>query len=276
MKTGLINEQSASYFDKHGVFIQPAFLSAAEVDYLKTEFERITANAGLPQGFYTSTDLKDTEARAQIRNLINQVVNQQKVDTWLKGYKLFYSNLLYKKPAADSAMILHSDWSITDELQYTPMQIWIPLVDVNPENGTLAALLGSHKLTLPYRGYGVDEYYMEYQPGLMDQLTYFTVNKGDAVFYHPGILHYSPPNKSATPRLAMLVSLYPAAMEPVLYYQTKSIFGNKVNMYKLPPGFFDSWNKKDKPNLELARKVQNPKGKLSLESFKAQLIVSHE
>lgn len=261
MEARIIDEKLAADFRKYGFAVIDRFWDDAAIGNIlrATEAFREELDAATP--FSTSTDSIRTEFRQAMRDAINAEVLPEKTVAYFEGYTPFYSNLLIKKPHAHSEMVLHTDWSITDESRYLPLQIWIPLTDVSRENGTLAVVPGSHHLTHVYRGLGVEEPYLAWGEELMrDQLFYLEVPRGTAVLYHPGILHYSPPNRSAQNRLAVLVSYYPTAYGPVLYHKARISFPGSVSVYELTPGFFDTWDKKSSPrSLNRIGSVRQPR-----------------
>ncbi len=260
-------------YRENGFFTVPSFLNSSERNEL---VERLKSKIPNREGFYTSTCIEDEAYRKFCNNVISEMVSIEKINRFIGGYAVFYANFINKTAHSNSEVCLHTDWSIVDESDYSPFKLWIPLVDVNAANGGFALVAGSHKLTNKYRGFGAKEYYMEYTKDILAEcLTSLELNAGDALFYHPGLLHYSPPNLSNTDRPALLVSLYAENTQPVLYYKNWYDLFNAMSVYKFVPDFMNIWNKQSKPaELEYIRKVREHNPKLSKSEFIDQLKVA--
>lgn len=259
-------EHLENNFSEYGFAITNHFLSNADIQKFNDLLIQHNKTIESINGFATSTDNENREFREDIRSKINEIISIEKINTFIEGYSLFYSNLLIKKPSINSEMCLHTDWSITDETIYRPLQIWIPLVDVNKKNGTLGVIPSSQKFSYKKRGLQINEPYINYinQHEKEKHLHYFNVTAGTAVFYHPGIIHYSPSNLSSETRFAILVSLYPTKKNPILYYNYKFLGFNNIEIYELTNDFFSKWDKKSRP-VELKRIGKSKKEQPTME-----------
>lgn len=243
--TKIINETHLKQYNSDGYFTVSNFLNKIEIDYL---LEKLTNKKVEKTGFYTSTCIEDNDYRNFCNNTIKDIVTENKINQYLEGYRVFYTNYINKTPNSNSEVVLHTDWSIMDEKLYNPFKIWIPLIDVNINNGTFSLVKGSHKFTNKHRGFGANEYYTAYSKELIENnLNYLEYNAGQALFYHPGTLHYSPPNKSKYNRPAILISLYPNNVDAILFYKNWYNFFNTMSVYKFEPDFMNIWDKKSKP-----------------------------
>jgi ectoine hydroxylase-related dioxygenase (phytanoyl-CoA dioxygenase family) len=76
---------------------------------------------------------------------------------------------------------------------------WIPLVDVDEENGAMRVIPESHKLgKLEHGFYPQYNNYHGVKEGLFDPraAVYVSLRKGDAVLFHPLLVHGSSPNRN--------------------------------------------------------------------------------
>lgn len=76
---------------------------------------------------------------------------------------------------------------------------WIPLVDVNPQNGAMRYIPESHKNGfLPHRFYPEYKNYHGVKEGFYDEgkAIYGSIKKGTAIIFHPLLIHGSSPNKT--------------------------------------------------------------------------------
>lgn len=253
-------------YERDGYFTVPGFLNEEEIQLLLNQLESKNIQR---EGFYTSTCIDDKEYREYCNRVIQEVVHPAKIAQFIKGYATFYANFINKTPNSASEVVLHTDWSITDETKYRPFKIWIPLVAVNKQNGTFSLVRGSHKVTNKYRGHGANEYYTAYSKGIIENcLTYLNHEAGHALFYHPGLLHYSPPNTTNVKRPAILISLSPAGTQPILYYKNWYNLFNTMSVYKFVPEFMNTWDKISKPSgLEYVKKVKEQNKQMSESEF---------
>ncbi|MFN8309514.1 MAG: phytanoyl-CoA dioxygenase family protein [Chitinophagales bacterium] len=270
MKEGFLNGDLQRTFSKNGFVIVPQFFTKEQVADLLLELESIYEKFR-PQSrtFFISTDSLNTPYRQEVRDVINRAV-AARVKEFLFGYRLFYSNYLLKKSGNDGTMVLHTDWSITDETIHQPMQIWLPLVDVDGFNGTLAMMEGSHLKTKRFRGPGIEEPYIAFFQGLESKyLRDICCDAGTAVFYHPGILHASKANLSPNSRPAVLISMHPEVMDPVIYTPCRFLLRKRVKVNPVNLNFFDSWNKEDISGLKSIKTIREPLQKFRKQDFLA-------
>ena len=123
---------------------------------------------------------------------------------------LFEDKLNYKLPGG-AGFVWHQDWSCcwrahTDDL----VTCFIYLDDSTIENGCLQILPGSHseKVVRPFAGEST--FRVELADGEQELVTPLPLEAGDMVVFDPYLLHYSEPNRTDTPRRA-IVYTYSAA-----------------------------------------------------------------
>jgi hypothetical protein len=97
----------------------------------------------------------------------------------------------------------------TDEEIYNCVNVWIPLIDVDAENGALYLLEGSHTIKLPPRGIGLPFAYIELQDFIEQRSTPLPMKVGQALFFNPRLIHGSGFNLSDQDRPAIVVGLIP-------------------------------------------------------------------
>lgn len=253
-------------FKKQG-YILPTYTFTDETLALKEELSKHTAH--VDKRFYSSTDAADPQYRRTINEAIRRYYKQISDRLPLLNYSYYYGTLIIKESGNESEVIMHTDWSITDEERHPPVTIWIPLMDTNPGNGCFSVVKGTHKLTHPHRGVHVDEYYTAYYPELQEKcLTYLPMKTGQPLIYHNGLIHYSPPNLSGETRLAVLIALYPAESRTVFYFSHtwSKYFG--IAEYQLDEDFFNYYDKWHRPaKLKFSRLVSNKNKGIPLASF---------
>ncbi|OWY61257.1 hypothetical protein B7486_64755, partial [cyanobacterium TDX16] len=122
---------------------------------------------------------------------------------------------------------LHQDWSFVDEQTGWSGLLWIPLVDVGPENGGLVLVPGSHRLGVARRG---SHPWPDTLAGVRDDLQPRAIAveaaAGDAVVYDNRVVHGSTSNRSHDDRPVLAVAIAPR--DAALHHHTVDPAGRTV------------------------------------------------
>lgn len=268
-----IDKYLGDEYTKNG-YLQIPFLSHVQLDALDT----VIAKYYIPEtnkGFIISNQTMERELNIKLNNEINKVITES-IERYLIDFNIFFSVVASKPNTMESALRLHTDRSIIDEGKNMPVNIWIPLCNVSKENGTLCVFEGSHRFTHSYRGMNTREYYLEgefYEFIENNCLKALDVKRGEAVFYHAGIIHGSSVNHSSSVRNALIVSMFPKNADVIYGYQRqKCNWFKKVGIYKAN---IEYWlpNPQTDPKgiLPLLYKKRNTKAKIKIEEFKKMI-----
>ena len=128
----------------------------------------------------------------------------------VSAVRIFHEQALFKEPGGGPTP-WHQDqyyWPLD-----TPNTIglWMPLVDVTPENGALVHASGSHRngpiesLSISARSHDVFSAHIA-RHGF--SISTSAMSAGDATFHYGWTLHSAPPNCSTAMRKAMVVTYY--------------------------------------------------------------------
>lgn len=133
----------------------------------------------------------------------------------------FHSKLMQKEPKVGGAWEWHQDYGYWYKNQFLyPDQltsIMIALSEANKENGCLQIIKGSHKLGRVNHGFageqvGADMAMVNHALATLEHM-YVELEPGDALFFHPNLLHRSEANLSDRPRWS-LISCYNSLSNP--------------------------------------------------------------
>jgi ectoine hydroxylase-related dioxygenase (phytanoyl-CoA dioxygenase family) len=118
-----------------------------------------------------------------------------------------WGHMISKPPRHGHATPWHQDEAYwPPDKHYFATGAWMPLDDVDLENGCMCFIPGSHEAAvLPHRHIGDDPAVHGLETTVaVDDSTMVAVplRAGGATFHHPRILHYTPPNVSDRPRRA--------------------------------------------------------------------------
>jgi ectoine hydroxylase-related dioxygenase (phytanoyl-CoA dioxygenase family) len=124
----------------------------------------------------------------------------------------FHSKLMQKEPRVGGAWEWHQDYGYWYKNQFMfPDQlisVMVALTPANKENGCLQFIRGSHKMGRVNHGFageqvGADMVMVNNALQTME-LVYGELSPGDALFFHPNLLHRSEANLSDHPRWSII------------------------------------------------------------------------
>ena len=127
----------------------------------------------------------------------------------------FHSKLMQKEPKVGGAWEWHQDYGYWYKNEFLfpdqMISIMIAITDANKANGCLQVIKGTHKMGRIEHGFsgeqvGASQHYVELALKTKE-LVYVEINAGDALFFHPNLLHRSEANLSDKPRWS-LISVY--------------------------------------------------------------------
>jgi ectoine hydroxylase-related dioxygenase (phytanoyl-CoA dioxygenase family) len=211
-------------------------LSKEEIEIIKTGYDSLVDPE--PRAFEATIYNKSNDHKRQVNELISPF-STKLIQKYLSDYKPVTSSILRKLPSQDSVISPHQDWTICDESQYTAVSIWIPMIDLNEENGQLYILKYGQRLPVAIRGNGTPlafdfELFKDYK-----LLTPLEMKAGQAAIYDIRCIHSSPPNLSNYPRLVVATTAIPSEAVPMHYF-----YDNKakvLNCYEAGTEFHENY-----------------------------------
>lgn len=194
--------------------------------------------------FCSTMQVSDSEHRRIINEKINSAI-ADRIELFLPGYEILFSNFLVKYPGESGFVGVHTDWSYVNEPEYNSYNLWIPLVDVDENNGCLHVWPKSQGFTptirpTPYHPFSQEGLQKAFLNGVP-----LTLTAGQGVLYHSGLIHYSTPNYSEACRPAIGMVLKPLKSQAIHYYRES---GNTINKYEVNRDFFLTHHPDMKPS----------------------------
>lgn len=232
-------KSTSTYIIYNESFIQNGYLDGIKIDsnivQSLYEYYQSLSKPKL-EGFHPTLMWDNAQKKEEISQYIcNQL--QEVVDSMFPNHRILYGNFMVKEPGTSSKMKLHQDWAYIDEHKNDSYAIWLPLQDLNEQNGALHMIPGSQRFKNGVRGPGVYcPFYNEHQ-WLQDNFgTALYLKSGEAVIWQHQVLHYSPPNLSETSRIAATAIIVPKD-ETILHY-FKPEDEEMVEVYEIEDDFF--------------------------------------
>ncbi len=220
-------------------------------------------HASDPEGFYATTHLDDKEKRKILSDKAMSILSCR-IEKHFENIQLLGGAFISKAPGEKGILPLHQDWNLVDEKVARSYNLWIPLVDVNEENGAMRILVGSHCKQETYRGPQVPPVLYPISNEVDKHMVSLNMKRGEAVLYDHALWHSSPQNQTHELRLAFVLGVVPQDAD-LKYYQQN---GDTVEEYASHPNFFFENDRESGPNdLPLVRSFRHPNSFLSKEEF---------
>jgi hypothetical protein len=221
-------------FEQKGYILFSSLLSASEIDTLNTLFAKFQNECN--GSFHTSHFSTDEIYKRQVHDTITHLVFP-KAAPYLNNFLPLFGNFMIKNSDPENFMPLHADWTYVDEPQFCSVAIWVPLVDVDAENGCLGIIEGSHKVTNAIRGPLLQQSSLKRDKDWEKRFgKLIPMKAGDAIIYNHSLLHYSPPNKTKMARPALNLSIVPDTAPWVHYCKPEGT--DEIELYSVPDSSF--------------------------------------
>lgn len=165
---------------------------------------------------------------------------------------------LVKPPTKEGKNDPHQDSAHVDEAKEYSVYCWVPLVDINDNNGPMYAIKGSHLWGNKYRSTVVPWLYKN----ILDELLHFGtpayMKAGEMLIFDSALVHFTPPNTTSAPRPAINYFVKPKS-SPLLYYFTdKNTPKGMVEEFALSKEFYDTYDWFSRPPAEFkVRDLEN-------------------
>ena len=182
-------------------------LDSADIDKLSKLHEALKKTARLGKQFYTSIWSDNEDHRRKADESIKDILFPA-LKTHLKDIQPVFANLMVKATGENSSLLPHQDWSFVDETEYDSATVWVPLVDVTPENGNLQVVPLSH---LEFKNF-VRPRFADApfnREEISKRLVDISMKAGEALILNSRLIHASPQNNGNSERIAASVVIAP-------------------------------------------------------------------
>lgn len=237
------DKELQSKFEKDG-YLKLSLLNESEVAYLLNYYHAQEFDNKIEGGFYVSLDNDDASLVAKVGAEIKKIITP-KSDAVLKETQIFTASYVVKEPGLQNIVPPHQDWTFVDEKEYSSATFWIPLVDVDENNGALGIIKGSHKLFHHYRCSPSPQSKSPLTDHLFTLFPYVEIipmKAGEVLIFNNRLIHASPPNLSDEPRIAVGIGITQKEAQLVHYYQTPGTTPEQLELYHVSSEFFNQYN----------------------------------
>jgi len=223
-----------AHFNEFGYVIIDARLER-EIEQLQ---EFITPFlSGLSSDFYYSLIANEYEENKRIRNEIKNKLHRF-YEAYLTDYKSLNESFLVKPANTADELLLHQDWCYTDEANYHSLTLWMPLCDVDENNGALFFVYDSQRWFHNLRSCGFPTARISSKDIPAGKMQKLVMKKGQVLLFHPATFHGSFPNNSNQHRAVVTSVILPKSAPYIYFHALKDGEENNVKEYKLDEDAF--------------------------------------
>ncbi len=239
--------QLQNQFEKEG-YAKLEVLNQDQVQELRAYYNSLNLKDEMGFGFHVGMDQQDKVKVAEMASKIEQVAFPQ-VQKQLCDAQIFTASFVIKEPNPKGVVPPHQDWTfVEDEQKHCSVTCWIPLEDVNVENGCIGLLKGSHKYfdhVRPSPSPQAPSPLYEHMSTIFPYLKLVEIKAGEALFFNNKTIHASPPNTTKNARVGIGLGITQKAAE-IRHYYLKPGTKDKLLKYKTDAGFYTKY---DNPGL---------------------------
>lgn len=240
MKTLFKDPKTESFFQKNG-FVKLAGISEDSVKELKDYYESLKIKDELGYGFHISMDQKDKSlVQDSMKKIFDTVLPQ--VEHLFEDAKAHTCSFVVKEFHPQGIVPAHQDWTfVENELEHCSISFWIPLVDVNMDNGALGVIKGSHNFSDYLRPSPSPEVKNPLGDAMFSLFPYFDIidmKAGEVLAFNNKTFHASPPNTTKETRLAVGIGFTQKEAKLRHYYLKPNGKEDTVIEYEIDKDFF--------------------------------------
>ncbi len=200
-------------------------------------------------GFYATAHSSDIQFRNKMNNKIKDVFANS-INQFFNNCSALGGSYVVKSKLQEERLHPHQDWSIVDETKFRSFNIWVPLVNLYENNGSIRVVSGSHLWVDNYRGPNIPDYFSEYNDKIWEHMQTLNMKAGEALIYDHRLFHASFPNKTDQLRVATVFGIIPNEAQMFYYFGD----GNEVDVYESSVEFFMEGNIQKGP--EILKKIK--------------------
>lgn len=212
------------------------FASEEQINSLKNFYENEHLIEESEGGMFYSLYSQQLAYRRKTNDYISETLKPS-IERFFKDYKEVVNSFIVKLPGPKSQFFIHQDTTGLDEFKYSPLSVWLPMDDVNEENGCVCLVPKSHHFFGPYRGISFPSEFEEIKDVVAKFLIPIELKKGQALIFDPRVVHNSVSNVSDSPRIVSLTGLFPKEAGFVHCYSDMSKDEKEIEFYKQDDDF---------------------------------------
>lgn len=226
-------------FNQQGYLVEGC-ISPQSIKKLSEAFENLNIPDSYGFGFNVGLNTDEKEKRKLMQDEITAIVEQE-IIAILNNKYVFTATFMNKVSEKKHLLPAHQDWTFTNENKHDSVMCWIPLTDVDMNNGCMCFVPYSNQLFNYIRPFPFpfnDNPVYQNANKLLGYMKAEPMKAGQMVFINHKTAHASFPNNSGKNRLAIGLSIAPKKEDLHVYClnpenQGKTILKYMVDKYFL-------------------------------------------
>lgn len=254
-----------------GFSIVQGFVPKETIDELNRDYDSSHTIQTKNGGFFVSIYSKDIDYRRKVHDYILTKIGAS-LESIFQDFKYTCLNYAVKYPGAEGELFIHQDMAQVDESRFSQVGVWIPLVDVSLENGTLGIVPYTHFTIPPHRSLYHDLPYSKIYRKMHEYVQPLELKAGDMLLFDIRLMHNSFINRTDLPRKSLAASVVPKEAEFCMLYRDEQSPEGVYEMLKLADDFYMTFadfksEKIDKPGISTGKMVTVKEAFVTEEEF---------
>lgn len=227
-QTVIRDENIGNQVNSEGYVVKPLLSEKQVTDLvnLYAELHNIDQEDG---GMFYSVYSQNLDYRKEIHNKIG-VILKPVLENHFKDYRVLLNSFVVKTSGSKSEFYLHQDTTGLDETKYSPLNLWIPLTDVDEKNGCLGMVPRSHRFFTPYRSISFPAPFDDIQTVVKRYLKPIRMKQGEVLIFDNRLAHNSFINQSGETRVAVVCGLFPKEAKLQTCFKPEYELGGSVEI----------------------------------------------
>lgn len=198
MESIFIDKKHQIEFERDGYLkFENAYLDDNDINELKIFFKNSGIMQSNPIGFNVSLEHANKILVKQMMEKIHSIV-LPKINKLFKNYQAFIATYLGKESNKQGIVLPHQDWTfVEDESINYSFSCWIPLVDVNLQNGCMGFIKGTQNIFKGIRASPASKIVSPLSTHLFSLLPFLNLiemKAGELLIFNNKVFHASLPN----------------------------------------------------------------------------------
>ena len=223
---------------ENGYVVIPALEIVLINDFLQSIYKNIKYTNEGKYNYNTGANLPSferTQVIEKIKNVFTPILEKD-----FSNFEITMGILFVKRPSPNvSGQIgLHVDPSLLkDEHKQKHLNIWLPLVDVDENNGALWVIPRSHKIFAPVHAVTIPFPFSKIQETVLQFGKCICMKAGEALIFDNRLIHYSLQNFSLVDRPAIVLSFTPPNSEFISFFKAPES-NSLIEVYTQPKDWY--------------------------------------
>ncbi|MEZ5002406.1 MAG: phytanoyl-CoA dioxygenase family protein [Chitinophagales bacterium] len=243
MKPMFKDVERQTLFEQQG-YLKTPVLDQIQVDQLLDLYRTLEWKDTGGNGFYDAMNHSNKEMVGNVMERIIEIA-MPSIQQYMHELQVFRAGFVVKEPNPKGVVTPHQNWSsVEDEKEHCSLTCWIPLQDVNMDNGCLGVIEGSHRFfnhVRPSPSPQVPSPLSKHMFSIFPYLKLMEMRAGEALLFDDRTIHASPPNITDQPRIGIELAFTQKEAQ-ISHYYMKPGTKNRILQYEIDSTFFKKYD----------------------------------